>query len=264
MSLQSPEFFLKENFQQELNFHNVADSSLRMAGLMSVLILFGVILPLMRLANRTREIADRAGFILPPVAVVFPFAVAAIVYEIYPWDQTGEWVELMAALGFLLSGGSAAVSRPADKPASVFYPVITFAIAVVLSLATTWTPSLFGLDEDLIRQTGTEIRALAVDFKSRKVRVKCAVHKRIYTFVKEYGQDHLKQGQFSELGHVEPGLERLEYFLDPWNSPYWVRHHCDPKLGRTILSLYSFGPNKRRDSSATEIMGDDIGVVVDR
>ncbi len=264
MNLQPPEYFLEENFQQELNLHNVADSSLRMTSLMLVLVLFGVALPLMRLSDGTREFAVRVGVILPPVAVILPFAVAAVVYEIYPWDQTGEWVEMMAALGFLISGGSAAMSCSGDKPFVLFNPVSAFAVAVILSLANTWIPSLLGADDERIRQAQTEIQALAEDFRNRKVRVNCSVHKRIYTFVEEYGQDYLRQGKFSEIKQRGPGLERLDYFLDPWNSAYWVRHHCDPDLGRTLLILYSFGPNKRRDSSAAEILGDDLGAFVER
>ena len=106
---------------------------------------------------------------------------------------------MMAALGFLLSGGSAAVGWSGNKSFFVFEPVTTFAIAIVLSLATTWIPSLVGTDDTLIRQAETEIQALAEDFKNRKVRVNCSVHKRIYTFVEEYGQDYLRQGKFTGL-----------------------------------------------------------------
>ena len=51
---------------------------------------------------------------------------------------------------------------------------------------------------------------------------------------------------------------RANYVLDQWNSPYWVRHKCGS--GRVTVFIYSFGPNRQRDSSEWEILGDDIGM----
>ena len=63
------------------------------------------------------------------------------------------------------------------------------------------------------------------------------------------------QPEFAKL--VEEALRR-QYFLDPWNLPYWIRHRCSE--GRTTaVFVYSFGPNRRRDSDPGEIRGDDIG-----
>ena len=55
--------------------------------------------------------------------------------------------------------------------------------------------------------------------------------------------------------------ERADYFLDPWNSPYWIRHRCSSKRQR--ITIYSFGPNRRRDSDSRELRGDDIGAVIE-
>ena len=68
------------------------------------------------------------------------------------------------------------------------------------------------------------------------------------------------------FGHTPP-----EYFLaknyqqelnllDPWNLPYWVRDTCDDFRGRRVVFIYSFGPNRSRDSTPWEILGDDVGV----
>ena len=51
---------------------------------------------------------------------------------------------------------------------------------------------------------------------------------------------------------------RLRFFLDPWNNPYWVRHVC--KRGREHVYIYSFGPNRMRDSTKEALFEDDIGV----
>jgi hypothetical protein len=56
--------------------------------------------------------------------------------------------------------------------------------------------------------------------------------------------------------------ERTEFSFDPWNSPYWIRDRCERDEGRRVAFVYSFGPNRSRDSSRWEIMGDDIGQYV--
>jgi hypothetical protein len=88
----------------------------------------------------------------------------------------------------------------------------------------------------------------------------CGLHKRLYTVVqaKKRAQP-LVEGSFTGL--VERGLPeaRAEFFLDPWNSPYWIRDRCDKEKGRRVVFVYSFGPNRSRDSTRWEILGDDIG-----
>ena len=76
--------------------------------------------------------------------------------------------------------------------------------------------------------------------------------------MRDYDASFLGAGAFGEL--VERGLpeERAAFFLDPWNSPYWIRDHCDTQRGERIVFFYSFGPDRRRSSSEREIGGDDV------
>ena len=60
------------------------------------------------------------------------------------------------------------------------------------------------------------------------------------------------------LKMLRHGRQFYRYFLDPWNAPYWVRDHCGEDRRRAWL--YSTGPNRRRDSTRTEILGDDLAV----
>jgi hypothetical protein len=55
---------------------------------------------------------------------------------------------------------------------------------------------------------------------------------------------------------------RAEYFLDPWNSPYWIRAQCSKDRSRVSVYVYSFGPNRRRDSDLWQIVDDDVGAYV--
>ena len=49
------------------------------------------------------------------------------------------------------------------------------------------------------------------------------------------------------------------FFIDPWSTAYWVRTTCNDK--RDKVFIYSFGPNRARDSSKWKLGGDDIGVL---
>ncbi len=107
-----------------------------------------------------------------------------------------------------------------------------------------------------------EVEAIAGDFKSGLARSRCNLHKRLYTFVEEYEQTNLFKGSFAGLQSQGLPKERAEFFLDPWNSPYWIRDRCDQQSNKRLIFVYSFGPNRRRDSTRTEILGDDIGTYI--
>ena len=105
-----------------------------------------------------------------------------------------------------------------------------------------------------------ELHALRTDFQHERVKTRCGVHKRAYTFRAEYGQSYLSEGTFAGLEHGGLEDKRARFFLDPWNMPYWIRHHC--ANGREVQFVYSFGPNRRRDSTEWKILSDDIGVYI--
>ena len=94
------------------------------------------------------------------------------------------------------------------------------------------------------------------------MRTSCGLHKRLFTFVRQQDVEALEQGSFAAL--VEQGLpeERSRFFLDPWNSPYWVRDSCGEDRRRRRIFVYSFGPDRMRDSTDWEIGGDDVGEIV--
>ena len=70
----------------------------------------------------------------------------------------------------------------------------------------------------------------------------------------------LAEGEFVRLAGQGMPPERAEFLLDPWNSPYWLRDHCNDD-GRVVF-IYSFGPNRLRDSNDRRIRDDDVGVVL--
>ena len=80
--------------------------------------------------------------------------------------------------------------------------------------------------------------------------------------MEKYDRQELYEGNFAAL--VDQGLppERAGFFIDPWNSPFWIRHECSRGSRRQVSFVYSFGPNRRRESSDWELRGDDVGLVI--
>jgi hypothetical protein len=108
----------------------------------------------------------------------------------------------------------------------------------------------------------SEVEAIALDFENGVARSRCSFHKRLYTFVEQYGETGLLSGTFSSLQAQGLPEERADFFRDPWNSPYWLRDRCNRASGKRHFFVYSFGPNRRRESSPTEILRDDIGLYI--
>jgi hypothetical protein len=249
---QPPERFLAENFQQEFNLHNLAGTATRKAMLTGLLVGFGVLFPLLGRLPPTARWLGNLGIPAPSLALVPGFAALTFFYLEYPIESTGEWVELGAGIGFLFP--AAGYLAGAQLPGRLAIGILPIALGAI-------TPFLIvpAADPTKIRIAEAETRALAADLKDRRLRTRCGVHKRLYTFIQEYGSGALNKGAWGRLeGSVKADATRRLYFLDPWNLPYWVRHVCHD--GRTTAAfVYSFGPNRRRDSSRHAVRPDDIG-----
>lgn len=269
LGFRPPSFFLGHNFQQELNFHNVIASGLRKLGVELVIVTYGLLLPVAMRARAIGPWLARRGAIAPPLWSMPAFAMTLVVYLWYPWDFTGEWVELALGLGFLFSAQENSqrydsrrrlhAARPALRIAAVWL------IAVALGAATTAVQSArASSDPARIEAARTELNALSVDLASLVAGSECGAHKRLYTLMRERRWDTLGSGRFAELVTRGVPTARIQYLLDPWNSPYWVRDLCaDAADGNRLVLLYSFGPNRRRDSTERAIAGDDLGIVLE-
>lgn len=266
LGFRPPDYFLAENFQQELNFHNVIETDVRKLGLKATIALFCILLPIAGALREPREFLERIKVTAPPLAIV-PAGIATYwAYESYPWKFSGELVEVMLGLAFLFAAmtvWSGASTRRLDW--KVF--ATSWTIALFLGVATTaLTQRRWGDSSEKIQLAKTEAQALAADFqelarlnRGRPI-TKCGLHKRVFSFVEKYDRDELFEGAFAQLADQGMPEARAEFFIDPWNSPYWIRHECE---GRHRLSfVYSFGPNRRRNSTEWELGGDDVGVTV--
>ena len=266
-----PVYFLEHNFQQELNVHNVVSTSLRKLALKGSILGYGVFLPLAALARPLRRRLEGWAIEAPPAGLIPAFFATYYLYETYPWKFSGEVVELMLALGFVaaaLAAGRESGRRGRRRGLAAAAPVAVAGIAVLgagiaTEMASRWTG---GDDAERVEAARMETERLARDFR-RSGRggttvSRCGVHKRVYSFLEKYDTRQLESGAFSRL--VARGLpqERASFFLDPWNSPYWIRDECDRRGRRREVFVYSFGPNRRRDSTDWEILGDDVGATI--
>ncbi len=273
-SYRPPEYFLENNFQQEFNFHNIMSNDLRKTGLKLVVLSYGVVLPLLGITPPIRRLFDRVGIAAPTPLLIPAFGATYALYEEYPWKYTGETVELMLATSFLFSATWSAALH-ADPPPdnrrmelSLYRGLLGI---LLLGFATSELSHLRkGMDPLYAVTTQAETDALARDFEriarrpGGRLASSCDVHKRVYSYTEKYGGRVLDNGKFAAL--VPGGLpeERAEFFLDPWNGPYWIRDRCadsdEERPRRTFV--YSFGPNMKRDSSQTRLAGDDIGTYI--
>lgn len=269
-----PEYFLAENYQQELNLHNLASRDLRVWAFRGIVLGYGMLLPLLALISASRRLLDRFAIIAPPVALVPSMLAIFWLHLQYPWKFTGEIAECALGFAFLFAAMANAANfvQTGTRPTLLRFALIP-ALVVALSFATAaWSQRRRSDHPSYARRATAEVQALRADFvalaktRDRDSITKCGLHKRLYTFLegKKPYMRALTNGAFAKLRGEGLPQERAEFFLDPWNSPYWIRDRCDEAAGRRSVFIYSFGPNRSRDSNRWEILGDDLGAYVIR
>jgi hypothetical protein len=195
---QSPEYFLANNYQQELNFHNVIPTDLRKLVLQAIMLGYGVLLPLLALFKTPRAQLDKFGVVCPPAAMAPSFAACFALHFWYPWSYCGEVSEMMLALSFLFSPilRLTGASKPLPELNRQWIRPFLVADAWILSFALGVTASASPLDPTATdpfaqQQTEAEIQALEKDLASileqskRPGWSKDSSHRRLFTLVEE-------------------------------------------------------------------------------
>jgi hypothetical protein len=234
---------------------------------------YGMVLPAAAMVPAVNSLLRRIGVMAPPVELIPAFGLTLYTYVEYPWKYAGEIVELMLSLAFLIVA-LLALSRShggdaASKAASPARLATACAVAIALGLATAAAArNQRSLWPENIELAKTEIEALRSDILGEsdpdrhRFPTKCGLHKRVYTFAQKYQREELSAGHFARLQPRGLPEERATFFIDPWNAPYWIRDRCSKRSEKRSIFIYSFGPNRRRDSSTWKILGDDIGAYV--
>lgn len=251
LGLTPPSYFLEHNTQQEMNLHNFGTVFGGPKGPFTlVLIGYGVLMPLVALLDVGRKLLDRIGATPPPLASV-PWFLAAIVFFMwYPVSFTGEWNELLAGSAFLVASGLSTRALVAIIPTGL---LVAFALTTYSARGTN--------DPASVACATAELNAIASALRT-DVLGSSPAHKRVWTFVGDDRIDvdslraHLSGASCGGTGHTA----RRQFAVDPWGTAYWMRI----TRGETVatVTIYSFGPNRRRDlDAATGISsGDDLFV----
>jgi len=261
---ETPRYFLQNNYQQELNVHNVMGTSLRKLTVALILGGYGLLLPLLRRLRWTSGLFTKLGLQAPPASLAPAFAALLVVYVTYPWRYTGEIVEAGMGLAFLFSALVAFHERDVLDARFDRWMVLTGSLSLVIALgfgSALWSRGRLAADPVVVEVTATEIKALRRDIAKvmRDADDLCGHHERLTHFSSRSEAKRLHKGRFVRLTEYGLPEERAEFFIDPWSTAYWVRTTCNKR--RNKVFLYSFGPNRRRDSSRWKLKGDDIGVI---
>jgi hypothetical protein len=232
-----------------------------------VAIIWGLFLPALALKQQQRWVrAIRVA--LPPLSLAFGFAAIALLNLTIDVQRYGEVLELMLGVLFLLGismrNNLMPVVGPWWRPAALVTMLIVVGVVMVPML----DRFVYGDDTEMSRIASLEIELLRDDILKANIRRpfrKNRLRKRLFTAIRK-GHIRFKSSPAFLKGHgLKTGnssdLDRLKYFLDPWNNPYFI--FINWKEGWALV--YSYGPNRRFDTQLknnVELGGDDIGATI--
>lgn len=274
-----PDIFLEQNYQQELNIHNLFKGDglwgIKIESkylVMLIAFIYGILFPT---CTRFLPPLKKLNAFAPDLYLMPYFILIIAMEEIYPISLTAEACEMYLGIIFLVHVyDTYPISRSETCKPNRWHRLST-AMVFVFALGTITAPVLdflvYGSDEDAQATVKEELQLLQADFldpetDKEKIMGRKRVHKRIYTAVLQK-YFHLPEDSLFLEGKQTPAYhedgdvrnDRRGYFLDPWNNPYWIYYHKKKK--RVIF--YSFGANRKRDSNLRRdlsLKGDDLGV----
>ncbi len=106
-----PLYFLENNYQQELNLHNVMSTSLRKQTLGAILVVYGVLLPLLERIPAAKQLLTKLRISAPPAGLAPIFVALLGLLIVYPLSYTGELIEACMATAFLFAAIAASDAR---------------------------------------------------------------------------------------------------------------------------------------------------------
>lgn len=232
-----PEVFLEHNFQQETNVHNFLKNILDTRFIVASLSLAYAALRIPRLAPYLP-----LGW-ASPAPIALPLLVVAALELHYPFKLVGEAAELLFGVALLFD---ATARAQGDTP----WPALSWPVARATGLACSMGLLLFPINDRVVTHHAQALlpeaqagaAALSAGLRAAppwrpRLFKKKRLHKRLYTAA--------RAGFLSGDGG---------YYLDAWNQPWWMAFtRTGPGAGKVLV--YSFGPNRRRDSKIDGIRG---------
>lgn len=253
----SPQYFLANNLQQEVNLHNLSGAVVTPKWfLIAALAGYGILLPLLARSNRLNDFMKRIGATPPPVQLAPWFAVAAGLLVWYPVTLSGEWVETLAGGLFV-----------ASIPLRAGTPLIVVSLALIFGVLMTHITNRIEHQRNTGRSAcaSEEIKALLDDLTlgnsgTGKLRDQRTLHERVWTAINEGYINRQAAHNFDGTRCTsDQSQDRRSYMVDPWGTSYWISvRQLDED--RQLFVIYSFGPNRRRDGSPDTPTDDDISL----
>lgn len=251
----SPEYFLANNSQQEVNLHNLSGAVVTPKWILIVVLIgYGILLPVLARSNRLSEFMKRIGATPPPSPLAPWFAVAAGLLVWYPVTLTGEWVETLAGGLFV-----------ASIPLMAGTPLIVLSLALIFGVVMTHISNRIEhqRNSERIECATKEIKALLDDLTlgdlgTDKLKDQVTLHERVWTAISEGYINRQAARNFDATSCTsDQSQDRRSYMVDPWGASYWISVRALDEV-RQLVVIYSFGPNRRRDGSPDTPTDDDI------
>jgi hypothetical protein len=258
----SPEYFLANNFQQEVNIHNLPGTFLKPKWIFIIALAgYGVLLPLLSRVRSSHRLIASVGASAPPIQITPWFMAAILLMLWYPLTFTGEWVELLAGSLFMVATRL--------QPKMLW---INLLLAVVFGFTMIGIGGAIERSRDFARLpcARAETESLLNDVISgeaagNKLWRRSSIHVRIWTameegylrreFIREFDGTHCEGAAAQNVG------VRKQYGIDPWGTAYWISVEKLSDEERKVV-VYSFGPNRGRDGQRDTLgqaeAGDDI------
>lgn len=257
----SPEYFLANNFQQEVNLHNLPGAVVKPKWVFIIALCgYGILLPVFARLVRPQNLLARIGATPPPAQLVPWYTAAVVLLLWYPVTLTGEWVEFLA-------GGLFIASK--KMGAGTLWIVLSLALLFGVSMTKLTSAVERGRDSVRSQCARVEVQSLLNDLTragaaTEKLKRRRAAHKRVWTAISEgyLNQEGIREFDGARCDGPATGetQSRRRYVVDPWGMSYWLyAERVDEDRQRIVV--YSFGPNRRRDGTAGAPAGDDIGLV---
>jgi hypothetical protein len=254
MGFSPPKYFLEANIQQEVSLHNFFGPNTHDLFFGSVVIGYFVLLPVLARLARGRKLLERIGATAPATSFA-PWAILLIVvYVPYPFHLVSEWIEAIVG-GLFLCAAALLGHRDLSSKKVLIGVGVVFLFTVILTRISeaqerTGTP-------ERIACAQLEVRNLLDDMlhggaaNEKLGELLTPIHRRV--FIAE-NRGYLNASAFTKFnstkcaGPVSDDAEvRHRYVIDPWGLSYWV-FVLPLTDGTTRLTVYSFGPDRRRDS----------------
>jgi hypothetical protein len=262
-----PKYFLEANVQQEVSIHNFFGPSVHNLLFSLIVVGYFVLLPLLQNYDRSRKLMDKVGATAPPLAFAPWALLVSAIYIKYPIHLSSEWMETILA-GLFLAASAVLGGKVLSSKKILMSVAISFVATMVLTHVSSaqervGTPERVACAQAEVRNLLDDI--LRGDARTDKFKLIISLtHRRVYInesrgYLKADGFVSFRATQCTGVAVKDSEL-RHRYAIDPWGLSYWLLVKPQPD-GSRIVTVYSFGPDRRRNSdegtNATGTSGDD-------